>query len=125
MTTSNKTTEKTEAAGVQPLLDCERMDCRELTLEGTVYKTLFTPKFRNKKKWIKPDPDKLMSFIPGTITGIAVKEGDAVTPGDDLLTLEAMKMQNKVKAQREAVVEKILVKVGDRIPKGQPMILFK
>lgn len=62
--------------------------------------------------------------IPGTIVSIAVKEGDAVTAGQELCSLEAMKMKNSIRATRAATIAKILVKAGDRVSQGQPLVEY-
>jgi biotin carboxyl carrier protein len=104
------------------VIDCEKMNCRELNLEGTVYKTHFPKKFEMKKQWVKPDPGKILSFIPGTILKVLVKPGDVLKAGDDMLIMEAMKMQNRVKTVTDVKVKKVHVKEGDKIPKGFLML---
>jgi pyruvate dehydrogenase E2 component (dihydrolipoamide acetyltransferase) len=56
---------------------------------------------------------------------IHVKEGDAVDADDPLVTLESDKATMDVPASSGGVVEKLLVKVGDRVSKGSPILLFK
>lgn len=91
-------------------------------LNGIEYKTLFTQKWINRKKWEEPNPDLLFSHIPGTIMSIEVKEGQEVQEGDILLTLQAMKMNNKLTAPFPGKIKKIHVSAGDKIPKGTLMI---
>ncbi len=62
--------------------------------------------------------------LPGVITSIAVKPGDAVKPGQELLDLEAMKMKNTLYASREAVVAEILVSVGESVLHGQILLKY-
>jgi biotin carboxyl carrier protein len=62
--------------------------------------------------------------MPGLIVGIAVQVGDAVKPGDTVLILEAMKMENVIKASGEGTVRKIHATKGDRVEKGHPLIDF-
>jgi glutaconyl-CoA/methylmalonyl-CoA decarboxylase subunit gamma len=62
--------------------------------------------------------------IPGTIVGIAVNEGDSVTPGQELCSLEAMKMKNSIRSTRNGKIGKILVKAGDRVSQGQPLVEY-
>jgi biotin carboxyl carrier protein len=59
--------------------------------------------------------------IPGTIVGVAVKEGDSVKPGQELFSLEAMKMKNSIRATRAGQIGRVLVKSGDRVTQGQPL----
>ena len=91
-------------------------------LNGVEYKTQLTQKWVNRKKWEEPNPYLLCSHIPGTIMHIEVKEGQDVQEGDVLLTLQAMKMNNKLTAPFSGKVKKISVAEGDKIPKGTLMI---
>ncbi|WP_319528949.1 acetyl/propionyl/methylcrotonyl-CoA carboxylase subunit alpha [uncultured Cohaesibacter sp.] len=60
-----------------------------------------------------PDTSNLLLCpMPGLVVSIAVKEGQTVQPGEALATIEAMKMENVLKAEREQVISKILAKPG-------------
>ncbi len=72
----------------------------------------------------KKMPD-LSSPMPGLIVKINVNEGDAFAKGDTLLILEAMKMENSLKATAEGVVSAIEAKEGDSVEKGQTLITFE
>jgi len=67
-----------------------------IDIDGVKYKTLLTDKFKNRKKYEDPNPAFSLAFIPGTIAKILVKNNSNVKEGDLILTLEAMKMLNKV-----------------------------
>ena len=67
---------------------------------------------------------KLKSPMPGVIVELRVEEGQAVTPGQVLLILEAMKMQNEIKAEGEGTVKSIKVAEGDSVPAGGLLIDF-
>lgn len=97
----------------------------KLEIDGLKYKTHFTTKFANRKKWEKPDPGAVINFIPGTIISINVKEGDEVNEGDVLCILEAMKMRNKMLAPIQGKVSGIHVKKGDKLPKNTLMFEIK
>lgn len=60
--------------------------------------------------------------LPGTILEIKVKIGDKVKPGDILLIMEAMKMENNIKADREGEIKAINVNKGDSVLEGDPLI---
>tara|TARA_Y100000385_G_scaffold267760_1_gene304186 strand:- start:785 stop:1291 length:507 start_codon:yes stop_codon:yes gene_type:complete len=60
--------------------------------------------------------------MPGLILEIIVKEGDDVTKGDPILILEAMKMENVIKATGDGKVQKVISKKGDAVEKGQVII---
>lgn len=63
--------------------------------------------------------------MPGLIKAIAVREGDAVTKGQHLLTLEAMKMENEITAPGDGVVGGLDLKPGTSVEKGQVLIELK
>jgi biotin carboxyl carrier protein len=63
--------------------------------------------------------------IAGRILSIKVKPGDAVSQGDVLLILEAMKMENEVKAPADGTVKEILVAEGARVADGETMIVIE
>lgn len=62
--------------------------------------------------------------IPGLITKVKVKEGDKINPGEGLVVLEAMKMENEIKSDSEGIVKKILVSEGMPVDKDQELILI-
>ena len=62
--------------------------------------------------------------LPGTIMSFKVKEGDTVKPGDTVCVLEAMKMENDVKAMNGGTVKKILVNVGDAVLEGNDIMII-
>jgi biotin carboxyl carrier protein len=66
----------------------------------------------------------LKAPMPGLILQVPVKEGDVLKKGDTLLILEAMKMENVLKAQADITIQKIFVKSGDRVEKGHILIAF-
>lgn len=94
----------------------------KLQIDGVEYKTTFTKKWTNRKKWEEPNPHLIEAYIPGTVVHINVKEGDEVEGNDVLLTLQAMKMDNKITAPFSAKVKKIYVNKGEQVPKGTLMI---
>lgn len=68
---------------------------------------------------------KLKAPMPGLILDIKVTAGDSVAKGDQLLVLEAMKMENVIKSPGEGVVKAIIVKKGDSVEKNQILIEFE
>jgi biotin carboxyl carrier protein len=100
----------------------ENNDQGFLNINSTLYKTRLSSKFLNRKSYRPSDPKIILSFIPGTILDIFVKTGQNVKTGDDLMILDAMKMQNKLKCLTDGTVKKILVNKGDRVSKGTILI---
>jgi acetyl/propionyl-CoA carboxylase alpha subunit len=64
----------------------------------------------------------LTSPMPGIVTAICVKNNQVVQPGKTLLVIEAMKMQNPLKASAAGRVKTILVATGTFVEAGQPVI---
>jgi propionyl-CoA carboxylase alpha chain len=72
-----------------------------------------------------PDTSKfLLSPMPGLIISIPVRAGEPVKAGQELLVLEAMKMENVLRAERDAVVEAIAVEPGATVAADQVLIAF-
>lgn len=64
----------------------------------------------------------IVSSMPGRVVDIKVKVGEAVTQGQELLVIEAMKMQMPVKSPQNGKVSDIKVEVGQGIKKGDVLI---
>ncbi|MEO3403823.1 acetyl-CoA carboxylase biotin carboxyl carrier protein subunit [Mucilaginibacter sp. CAU 1740] len=62
--------------------------------------------------------------MPGLVLKIFVAKGDVVQKGDNLFVLEAMKMENIIKAPADVNVAQILIKPGDKVEKGQILMQF-
>jgi len=95
--------------------------CYKVELEQEV-KATKTPKLmRSSVKTHKPlnkvesGAFKINCPLPGTIMSVNVSNGDTVKKGDILLIYEAMKMENKVLAEKDGVIKNIRVKTGDSI----------
>lgn len=67
---------------------------------------------------------EVLSPLPGVIAAILVNPGDAVTRGQELCTLEAMKMKNAIRSNREGKIASIEVDVGDQVSHGQVLITY-
>lgn len=69
--------------------------------------------------------NQLKSGMPGKIIEIFVKEGDEVKAGKPLLIMEAMKMENEMRAANDVVIKEICVKQGDSVEAGAILIKFE
>jgi biotin carboxyl carrier protein len=67
-------------------------------------------------------PLDLAATLPGLVVAVAAREGDEVVEGDRLLTIEAMKMQNEVRAPRSGRVGAIAVGPGQTVTTGQLLL---
>lgn len=71
------------------------------------------------------DQNELPAPLSGQIVNICVSVGDLVVPGQELVVLTAMKMENIITAQKEAKVAKILVAPQQNVSGGQVLIEFE
>ena len=62
--------------------------------------------------------------MPGLVLGVLVTEGTEVKKGDNLLVLEAMKMENMIKSPTDGMIKKVEVKQGDKVEKNEILISF-
>lgn len=80
-------------------------------------------KTSNKKSSDNIELD-IISPMPGKIMHIDVKVGDKVEEGQDLITVEAMKMENKIKSSKKGTVKKVKVKAGDNCESGDSLMVI-
>ena len=73
-----------------------------------------------------PDTSKfLMSPMPGLLVSVAVSEGQEVKAGEELAVIEAMKMENVMRAEKDAVVSAIKAEAGDSLTVDQVILEFQ
>lgn len=82
------------------------------------------------KKYMAPPvkidfKSKVLSPMPGAVVSIAVKPGDTVVDGQELCILEAMKMQNMIKSEREGKIKDVKVKKGQSVAVEEILIEFE
>ncbi len=65
---------------------------------------------------------ELTAPMPGQIRAVSVSEGEAVTKGQTLLVLEAMKMEIRMQASMDGTVKKLFVKQGQTVEREQVLI---
>lgn len=109
-------------AVVTPVAGQSKLQLHE---EGRIYKTFFTKKFIERKKWQAPDLTKVLSHIPGSVIQIFVNAGQEVHAGDKLMIYEAMKMKNVVNAPYDGKIKEINVTVGEHLPKGAVLMTYE
>jgi propionyl-CoA carboxylase alpha chain len=90
---------------------------------------VFSPRIaelaRLMKEKVAPDTSSLLLCpMPGLIVSIAVNEGDEVQEGQTLAVVEAMKMENVLKAERKGVVSRVPVKAGDSLAVDEIIMEF-
>lgn len=62
--------------------------------------------------------------MPGLVLKVFVTEGVEIKKGDNLFVLEAMKMENIIKAPADVTVKTVKIKPGDKVEKGQVLLQF-
>ena len=92
---------------------------------GRKYETHSSVKMGMRKPWRKPNPEEICSTIPGSVVLLFVKEGDTVEKDQQIMMYEAMKMCNVIRAPFSGTVVQILVALGDKLPKGAPMMVIR
>ncbi|MGD8781250.1 MAG: biotin/lipoyl-binding protein [Ignavibacteria bacterium] len=119
-------------------------DIAEIEVNGSIYqveihrdvKPSKTPKLArpavvpssvsDKAKTAKPTDRKgtgvIKAPLPGTILEIKTKVGDIVKVGDTILIMEAMKMENNIKADKEGKITSISVNNGDSVLEGDTLV---
>jgi biotin carboxyl carrier protein len=69
-------------------------------------------------------PKAVLAPIPGVIIAVSVKVGDSISFGQELCTLEAMKMKNLIRASRSGKIGAIHVAVGDQVKHSQMLMEY-
>lgn len=67
---------------------------------------------------------ELLSPLAGKVVSIDKAVGSEVAEGDTVMTLEAMKMNTSVQADRAGKIEKVMVAAGDSVEEGQPLLVI-
>ena len=67
----------------------------------------------------------LKAPLPGKITHVAVQAGDTVAAGQSLVVIEAMKMENVLRAERDGKVARLRAKPGDSLAVDQVILEFE
>jgi len=114
----------------------------EVEVNGTSYKvamnkpakkqivTINRPAQTTVAPVIKPQQTNTKSFtlrspLPGVILEIFCKVGDNLKKGQKVMTLEAMKMENTLNAEKDGVVKEIKVNTGDSVLEGAELIIIE
>jgi biotin carboxyl carrier protein len=64
----------------------------------------------------------IRSPLPGLIVDVLVKEGDSVKAGQNMMVMEAMKMENQIQAPHDGTVKKVFVDKGDTVAEDDVLI---
>jgi propionyl-CoA carboxylase alpha chain len=73
----------------------------------------------------KDDQTELLAPLAGQIVAVKVKEGDTVLPGQEMIVLTAMKMENVILAEYPAKIAKVHIKEKDHVFSGKLLLEFE
>lgn len=114
--------------------------CFQLDREGTRYRLshrgaqidalVLTPRAAELSahmlEKIPPDLSKfLLSPMPGLLVRLGAKPGDTIKAGEELAVVEAMKMENSLRAEEDVVIANVLAEQGDTLAVDQPILEFE
>ena len=91
---------------------------------------MLTPTQQKLQQYM-PEPEKInysktiISPMPGAIVSVAVQVGDEVLAGQEILVMEAMKMQNIIKSEVDAKVKAVHVTEGGSVAVNAVMVEFE
>lgn len=70
-------------------------------------------------------PTEVRAIIPGRVVSVSVAAGDAVAAGQQVLVVEAMKMQNELRAPRDGTIARVSVAAGETIEIGDLLLVLE
>ena len=80
---------------------------------------------RGREETQRGGPTEVHAIIPGVVVSVSVVAGDAVVAGQQLLVVEAMKMQNELRAPRDGVISRVAVGAGVTIEVGDLLLVLE
>lgn len=102
----------------------------KLKVNGETVNTVLNNKLAELLKTLGMESGKkklkdLKAPMPGLVLELKVAEGEQVSEGQDLLVLEAMKMENAIKSPQDGVIDKIVVQQQEKVDKNQVLVSFQ
>jgi biotin carboxyl carrier protein len=88
--------------------------------EGVVYRLV--EERAGERRAARHDAGALEAPMPGRVSAVRVKVGQRVAKGEELLVVEAMKMENALRAPRAGVVRALHVSAGEMVSPGRPLV---
>ncbi|MFD2205190.1 acetyl-CoA carboxylase biotin carboxylase subunit [Kiloniella antarctica] len=97
-----------------------------LTVEALVIESRLAEYNALMPEKLPPDLSQfLLSPMPGLLVSVAVEEGQAVKAGEELAVVEAMKMENILRAEKDVIIAKVSAAAGDSLIVDQVIIEFE
>ena len=96
----------------------------EVAIESASRAALQDRARRGREEAGQSGPTQVHAIIPGVVVGVSVAPGDTVTAGQQLLVVEAMKMQNELRSPRDGTIERVGVGVGSTIEVGDLLLVL-
>lgn len=103
----------------------EEMSIPGEAIEATTSKPASVPQARKPMDVSNGDTHSVKAPLPGVIIEIKVSEGDRVAYGQELCVLEAMKMKNTIRANREGRIKKIHAAISDQVQHSAVLMEFE
>jgi biotin carboxyl carrier protein len=91
-----------------------------LSWEGRTYRLVVEPEGRRAVE--RHASGALEAPMPGKVIAVHVQAGQEIRKGDELLVVEAMKMENALRAPRDGRVKAVAVKAGDPVSPGLVLV---
>lgn len=118
-----------ESAGVFVLRNGSRTVRFHLVREGTTTHLFWdgaayrlSDELEGERSPRRHDMGALEAPMPGRVAAVKAEPGQRVARGDELVIVEAMKMENALRAPRGGVVRAVHVTVGDMVAPGRPLV---
>jgi pyruvate carboxylase subunit B len=108
-----------------------RLSENRTVVNGVPYTISIKESSDNENNTVKEDEQKTDTVqtveapVSGIVLRISVETGDAIDTDQELLVLEAMKMETPVSVSFPGIIEEILVKNGDQVQAGEPLLKVK
>ncbi len=97
----------------------------ELDIESERRAALRDRARRGREESARGGPTEVHAIIPGRIASVSVEPGEAVVASQQLLVVEAMKMQNELRAPRDGVITRVAVAAGETIEIGDLLLVIE